>query len=232
MTAITNGKQERYKMEKRVTKNQKRAQEQALKKQRNRLVAGIILIAAALVIAVGGVLLFLQDQKKTDAVPDTSDYEQVLQSYYDALISADGKTMAQITAPPEYWPYYLETYDKTEADVEASFQESCQEKMSDWQSVYGSDVTISYRIVGLSRPDENGLEEWNQNMESLLGNTGANISEAVTLEVEQTLSGSTKKGTETVYPTLAKMGDNWYIMETDNEKLQNPAGQSDSSSQS
>ena len=71
--------------------------------------------------------------------------------------------MAQITAPPEYWPYYLETYDKTEADVEASFQESCQEKMSDWQSVYGSDVTISYRIVGLSRPDENGLEEWNQN---------------------------------------------------------------------
>ena len=219
-------------MEKRVTKNQKRAQEQALKKQRNRLVAGIILIAAALVIAVGGVLLFLQDQKKTDAVPDTSDYEQVLQSYYDALISADGKTMAQITAPPEYWPYYLETYDKTEADVEASFQESCQEKMSDWQSVYGSDVTISYRIVGLSRPDENGLEEWNQNMESLLGNTGANISEAVTLEVEQTLSGSTKKGTETVYPPLAKMGDNWYIMETDNEKLQNPAGQSDSSSQS
>ena len=147
-------------------------------------------------------------------------------------ISADGKTMAQITAPPEYWPYYLETYDKTEADVEASFQESCQEKMSDWQSVYGSDVTISYRIVGLSRPDENGLEEWNQNMESLLGNTGANISEAVTLEVEQTLSGSTKKGTETVYPTLAKMGDSWYIMETDNEKLQNPAGQSDSSSQS
>lgn len=219
-------------MEKRVTKNQKRAQEQALKKQRNRLVAGIILIAAALVIAVGGVLLFLQDQKKTDAVPDTLDYEQVLQSYYDALISADGKTMAQITAPPEYWPYYLETYDKTEADVEASFQESCQEKMSDWQSVYGSDVTISYRIVGLSRPDENGLEEWNQNMESLLGNTGANISEAVTLEVEQTLSGSTKKGTETVYPTLAKMGDSWYIMETDNEKLQNPAGQSDSSSQS
>ena len=96
-------------MEKRVTKNQKRAQEQALKKQRNRLVAGIILIAAALVIAVGGVLLFLQEQKKTDAVPDTSDYEQVLQSYYDALISADGKTMAQITAPPEYWPYYLET---------------------------------------------------------------------------------------------------------------------------
>ena len=47
-------------MEKRVTKNQKRAQEQALKKQRNRLVAGIILIAAALVIAVGGVLLFLK----------------------------------------------------------------------------------------------------------------------------------------------------------------------------
>ena len=146
-------------MEKRVTKNQKHAQEQALKKQRNRLVAGIILIAAALVIAAGGVLLFLQEQKKTDAVPDTSDYEQVLQSYYDALVSADGKTMAQITAPPEYWPYYLETYDKTEADVEASFQESCQEKMSDWQSVYGSDVTISYRIVGLSQPDENGLDK-------------------------------------------------------------------------
>ena len=101
-------------------------------------------------------------------------------------------------------------------------------------------LTRGGTILGSSRqpfkqmrvPDENGLEEWNQNMESLLGNTGANISEAVTLEVEQTLSGSTKKGTETVYPTLAKMGDNWYIMETDNEKLQNPAGQSDSSSQS
>ena len=245
-------------MEKRVTKNQKRAQEQALKKQRNRLVAGIILIAAALVIAVGGVLLFLQDQKKTDAVPDTSDYEQVLQSYYDALISADGKTMAQITAPPEYWPYYLETYDKTEADVEmlavGCYDDYANQDYTIYNDVFSdngycaintnwavfANGTATHAVPGINwynytlitRPDENGLEEWNQNMESLLGNTGANISEAVTLEVEQTLSGSTKKGTETVYPTLAKMGDSWYIMETDNEKLQNPAGQSDSSSQS
>lgn len=207
-------------MGKKVTQNKMQAALVEKRNRKSRLIVGLVLIVVALAGIGTGVWLFLREQKQDEAAPDTSSYEEVLKTYYNAILSCDGQSMSQITAPPEYWVYYLEEYDKTEEEVVATFEESCQDLLEEWKETYGSDVAVSYQIVGMSNPAQEGLDEWNSDMEELLGNDSASISEAVTLEVEEHLSGSTDSGTETVYPTLAKMGDSWYILEADSEELQ------------
>ncbi|MGN1403382.1 MAG: hypothetical protein ACI4XB_03570 [Ruminococcus sp.] len=208
-----------------TTKDQKQQEQQQKKSRRIRLLAGIILILGAAALVIGGILLFQKEKSADDAAPDASGYEDTLSAYYSAIVSADGKTMSQIMAPPEYWTYYLETYGKTEEEVIENFAEGCNNAMSEWQSEYGTDVKVSYQIAGMSQQGQEGLDEWNADMEELLGNDGASVSEAVTLEVDLTFTGSIKTGSDVVYPTLGKIGEKWYIISEDSEELKGEASQ-------
>lgn len=206
-------------------KNQKQLEQQQKKSRRIRLFAGILLILAAAALVIGGILLFQKEKSADEAVPDASGYEDTLSAYYSAIVSADGKTMSQLMAPPEYWTYYLETYDKTEEEVIENFAEGCNNTMSEWQSEYGIDVKVSYQIAGMSQQGQEGLDEWNSDMKELLGNDGASVSEAVTLEVDLTFTGSAKTGSNVVYPTLGKIGEKWYIISEDSEELKGESSQ-------
>ncbi|WP_295214032.1 hypothetical protein [Ruminococcus sp.] len=206
-------------------KNQKQLEQQQKKSRRIRLFAGILLILAAAALVIGGILLFQKEKSADEAVPDASGYEDTLSAYYSAIVSADGKTMSQLMAPPEYWTYYLETYDKTEEEVIENFAEGCNNTMSEWQSEYGTDVKVSYQIAGMSQQGQEGLDEWNSDMKELLGNDGASVSEAVTLEVDLTFTGSAKTGSNVVYPTLGKIGEKWYIISEDSEELKGGSSQ-------
>lgn len=206
-------------------KNQKQLEQQQKKSRRIRLFAGILLILAAAALVIGGILLFQKEKSADEAVPDASGYEDTLSAYYSAIVSADGKTMSQLMAPPEYWTYYLETYNKTEEEVIENFAEGCNNTMSEWQSEYGIDVKVSYQIAGMSQQGQEGLDEWNSDMKELLGNDGASVSEAVTLEVDLTFTGSAKTGSNVVYPTLGKIGEKWYIISEDSEELKGESSQ-------
>lgn len=217
-------------MAKRVTKNQTQRQKQEAKSRRTRLIAGIVLIVVAAAAAVAGIWMFQKEQDDSTQMQifreehqdaeSSSGYEDVLNRYYQAILSEDGQMMAQIMAPPEYWTYYLEAYSRTEEEVVEAFTEMCSEILSEWEAQYGSGITLSYQIIGVSEPAQEGLDEWNVNMEQLLGNDGASITDAVTAEVELTVTGSAGGDVLTYYPTIVQMGDNWYMLEEDNDTLQ------------
>lgn len=206
-------------MGKNVTKAQGKAGAAQKKRELYRRILGIVLVAAAAALVIVGVVLFQQGKKAEETAPDASSYEEVMKNYYEAIMASDGKTMAQIMAPPEYWTYYMEEYDKTEEDVIASFAEGCSNTLQAWRSEYGNDVQVTYQIKGMSEQGEEGLAEWNQNMEKMLGNSGAEVEEAVMLEVDLTYTGGGKSARDVVYPTLGKIGDSWYILEEDNEEM-------------
>ena len=190
-------------MAKKVTKNRKQAEQAAAKRRHLRIVAGIIMVAAAAGLACGGLVWYQH-----------ADYADVLQSYYTAVFAADGQTLTQLMAPPEYWTYYMETYNKTEEDVIDSFAEGCSNTVSEWKETYGDDVKVTYQIEGLSEQGDSGVSEWNSNMEEMLGNDGADISQ-----------GSNDSGTDVVYPTLGKIGEKWYIISEDDDTLKSGAVQ-------
>ena len=145
-------------MAKKVTKNRKQAEQAAAKRRHLRIVAGIIMVAAAAGLACGGLVWYQHDQKAQQQAPDSADYADVLQSYYTAVFAADGQTLTQLMAPPEYWTYYMETYNKTEEDVIDSFAEGCSNTVSEWKETYGDDVKVTYQIEGLSETSEKQYE--------------------------------------------------------------------------
>ena len=185
------------------------------------------MVAAAAGLAFGGLFWYQKEQKAQKAAPDSSDYADVLSSYYTAVLSADGQTLTQLMAPPEYWTYYMKTYSKSEDDVVESFTEGCNNTVQEWKETYGDDVKVTYQIQGMSSQGDAGVSEWNTDMEKMLGNEGADISEAVTLEVKRNFSGSNDSGTDVVYPTLGKIGEKWYIISEDDATLR---GENSSSS--
>ena len=127
-------------MAKKTTRNQKQAEQAARKRRHIRIIAGIIMVAAAAGLAFGGLFWYQKEQKAQKAAPDSSDYADVLSSYYTAVLSADGQTLTQLMAPPEYWTYYMKTYSKSEDDVVESFTEGCNNTVQEWKETYGDDA--------------------------------------------------------------------------------------------
>lgn len=217
-------------MAKRVTRDQKTHQKNQAASRRRRMIAGVILIVVAAVIVAAGIFLLRREQQQGQQMESfrqshgdaetAAGYEDVLSRYYQAILSEDGKALAQIMAPPEYWTYYLETYDHTEEEVTGMFTEMCSEILDGWEASYGSGIALTYQVLGVSEPEQEGLDEWNAQMQTLLGNDGAQITDAVTAEVALTITGSEDSDVLTYYPTIVQMGDSWYMLEEDNDALQ------------
>ncbi len=209
-------------MGKKTMRSRKAAQEQRKKQIRKQRIIGLVLIIAALVILAAGGFFLLQErqeQKEADAQMQNSGYEEVISTYYSAIISEDGKRLSQIMAPPAYWTYYLEEYDKTEEEVISDFTQGCTNTLEEWKSLYGEDVEVTFQIKGISEQGQDGIEEWNADMQTMIGNAELSISEAVTLEVQMQFSGSLGSDTQTIYPTIGKIGESWYMLSEDDVTL-------------
>ena len=196
----------------------KKKQKQKSSAKRVRFIFGLVLMVAAVGAAGIGVWLFLEDTpaEETEESAAGSDYEDVMNTYYAAILSGDGASLANCMAPQAYWDYYMETYNKTEDDIIATYDDACVNTLSGWEETYGSDITLSYKITATSEPDAEGIEEWNENVEL----DAMIISDAITLEIELSINGSTSGNVVVYYPTLVQMEDGWYIMEEDSETLQ------------
>ena len=60
-------------MAKKVTKNRKQAEQAAAKRRHLRIMAGIIMVAAAAGLACGGLVWYQHDQKAQQQAPDSAD---------------------------------------------------------------------------------------------------------------------------------------------------------------
>lgn len=181
---------------------------------------GLIVVAVG-VLGFGGFKLVKQiqeDQKIANTVvPDTSSYEAIIQQYYEAVQSKDAATMKNLVATPSYWDYYMETYDKTEEDVLATLEDGINNTLEEWSDTYGPDVVISYQIVGMSEQGQDGIDEWNDYMEGMLGSTDSDISDSVMLQLNTTYTSDDGEETVTTYPTLGKAKTGWFIMSEDTD---------------
>lgn len=59
------------------------------------------------------------DTENSDQAPET--YQSVLSEYYTAFIQNQPDTLYRLMAPPAYWDYYMEHYNKTKEDVISTY---------------------------------------------------------------------------------------------------------------
>ena len=68
------------------------------------------------------------DTKNSDQAPET--YQSVLSEYYTAFIQNQPDTLYRLMAPPAYWDYYMEHYNKTKEDVISTYQQAITNTMA------------------------------------------------------------------------------------------------------
>ncbi len=138
------------------------------------------------------------DTENSDQAPET--YQSVLSEYYTAFIQNQPDTLYRLMAPPAYWDYYMEHYNKTKEDVISTYQQAITNTMASWKQQCGDDVTVSFAIKGMSEQSQDFLTEWTDDMNEMIGEDQVHAQDAVTLSVERTLTGSKGTQTETISP--------------------------------
>ena len=98
------------------------------------------------------------DTENSDQAPET--YQSVLSEYYTAFIQNQPDTLYRLMAPPAYWDYYMEHYNKTKEDVISTYQQAITNTMASWKQQCGDDVTVSFAIKGMSEQSQDFLTEW------------------------------------------------------------------------
>lgn len=151
------------------------------------------------------------DTENSDQAPET--FRSVLSEYYTAFIQNQPETLYRLMAPPAYWNYYLEHYNKTKEDVISTYQQAITNTMATWKQQCGDDVTVSFAIQGMSEQSQDFLTEWTDDMNEMIGEDQVHAQDAVTLSVERTLTGSNGTQTETISPTLIQVDGIWYILQ-------------------
>ena len=151
------------------------------------------------------------DTENSDQAPET--YQSVLSEYYTAFIQNQPDTLYRLMAPSAYWDYYMEHYDKTKEDVISTYQQAITNTMASWKQQCGDDVTVSFAIKGMSEQSQDFLTEWTDDMNEMIGEDKVHAQDAVTLNVERTLTGSKGTQTETISPTLIQVDGFWYILQ-------------------
>lgn len=160
------------------------------------------------------------DEVNANQAPDT--YQSLMSQYYTSFVKNDPEMLYRLMAPPAYWTYYMEHYEKTKQDVVNTYQQAIADTMADWRERCGTDVTVSFSITGMSEQSDAFLTEWTEDMNEMLGADMVHAEDAVTLQVERTLKGSKDTITEILSPTLIQVDGLWYILQENTTVDQQP----------
>jgi hypothetical protein len=187
------------------------------------LIGGIVAVVAALGLIGGGLYLTLgEDDGETITTggvvavgeeDSATACQQLLSSYYSAILGEDATTLYQLMAPPEYWSYYEETYGKTEEEIVETYADAINNTLATWHADCGSDAKVSFQITGSSEQTEELLEQWSESMNSTIGEDVLEATEAMMLEVTQTVTGSDGTQETVTNPVLIKINGDWYILD-------------------
>ncbi len=186
------------------------------------LYGGIGAVAAAAVLIGGGIYMIASDKQETvtpggfSAVGEEDSAtacQNLMSSYYTAIMGEDASAMYNMMAPPEYWDYYLLTYNKVEEEVIETYADAINNTKASWQAKCGADAKISFKIDASGEVSQEVLTELSDSINNAIGKDVYHAEEGMTLNVTQTVKGSS--GTlETVNtPTLIKVNGNWYILD-------------------
>ncbi len=194
------------------------------------LIAGISMTAAAVLIIGGGIFMLIRGNDEEVMTPgnfaavgeedSATACQNLISEYYSAIMGENGEELYKLMAPPEYWTYYMETYSKTEAEVIETYNDAINNTKANWNAQCGSNAKVSFKIVSSGDQTEEFLKEWNESMGSIVGIGKLNAEEAITLNVEQTVTGSSGSIESNNTPTLIKVNSKWYILDegTNGEK--------------
>lgn len=207
----------------------------ASKKKPNKLrIGGIAAIAASLVMLGGGLYFILSETDEVTPSPGSvvavgeedsaTACQNLLSSYYTAIIGQDGQALYKLMAPPEYWDYYIETYDKTESEVIGTYQDAVNNTLAAWKAACGSNVKVSFQIEASGEQTEDFLTEWSQTMNEAIGEEVLTAQEALTLQVTQTVTGDNGTKETQLNPTLIRVNDAWYILDEGTDSASQSAG--------
>lgn len=196
----------------------------ASKSQPNKvLIGGIAAIAAALGLIAGGLYFIIRDNNSDAPTPGSlaavgeedsaTACQNLLSDYYSAIISEDGAALYKLMAPPEYWTYYQKEYSKSEAEIIATYDDAINNTLAVWKAECGSNVKVSFKIRASGEQSPEFLTEWSQTMNDAIGSEVLEAQEALTLEVTQTVTGSSSSQETTTNPTLIRVNNVWYILD-------------------
>ncbi len=199
------------------------SKEKKSKKMPNKMrIGGIAAIAAALVLLGGGIFLMVKENDRTVTPGNLSAVGQedaatacqnLMSEYYAAIMGEDAKALYQMMAPPEYWTYYKDSYAKSESEIIATYTDAINNTLASWKASCGSNVKVSFQIEASAEQNKDFLTEWSQTMNATIGEDVLTAQDAMTLEVVQTVTGSSNTQKTTIHPTLIKVNDTWYILD-------------------
>lgn len=183
--------------------------------------AGIAMICAAVLIIGGGLFFIISDNNDDEITPKSfaavgeedsaTACQNLMEKYYSAIMGDDGEAYFNLMAPPEYWDYYMETYGKTRDEVIATYSDAISNTKASWKSQCGNDAKVSFQIISSGEQSEEFLKNWNENVNSSVGEGILNAEEAVTLNINQTVTGSSGTIETATSPILIKINGSWYI---------------------
>lgn len=200
------------------------------KKLNKLLIAGISMTAAAVLLIGGGIFMLIRGNDEEVMTPgnfaavgeedSATACQNLMSEYYSSIMGENGEDLYKLMAPPEYWTYYMEEYSKTEAEIIETYNDAINNTKANWNAKCGNDAKVSFKITASGEQTEEFLKEWNENMGAIVGSGKLNAEEAFTLNVEQTVTGSSGSIESNNTPTLIKVNNKWYILDegTDNEK--------------
>lgn len=184
---------------------------------------GICAIGAAVLLIGGGVFLLFSDNDTETITPSSfaavgeedsaTACQNLMSKYYTAIMGEDAETLYKLMAPAEYWQYYMEAYSKTEEEIISTYADAINNTKAQWQAGCGSDAKVSFKIEASGEQSAQFLTEWSDTMNQAIGSEVLTAEEAMTLNVTQTITGSS--GTEETVntPTLIKVNGSWYILD-------------------
>ncbi|MBQ8725320.1 MAG: hypothetical protein IJY74_06610 [Oscillospiraceae bacterium] len=187
------------------------------------LIGGLCAIGAALLLIGGGILLLFSGNEEETMTPGSfaavgeedsaTACQNLMSSYYTAIMSEDGESLYKLMAPPEYWDYYMEEYSKDEADIISTYNDAASNTVASWHAQCGDDAKVSFKIEASGYQTDEFLTEWSDTMNEALGEEVLKAEEAMTLSVKQTVTGSTDTVETVTSPTLIKVNGKWYILD-------------------
>lgn len=187
-------------------------------------ILGIAAIGAAVCMIAGGIFLLNREQKPQTMTPSSNvavngevdsatACQNLMSSYYQSIVNHDGETLYTLMAPPAYWTYYQEHYEKTTDDIIATYNDAIQNTLANWEAACGENVKVAFHIEASSEQSPEFLTEWSENMNALIGTDTLTAQEAMTLQVTQRITGDSSTEESVITPTLIKVNDAWYILD-------------------
>lgn len=171
------------------------------------IVLGVIAVAVIAAVVIVIVMLF------------GGGYKKPLDNYFKSIEDGDAKTFME--AYPECYIDYIDDMlgvSGMDMDVEEFFQETVDGLLETFESDYGENISISYKIEDKEKLSDSELEDISDEFKDNI-DANVDVTSGYELDLEVTIEGDDDDDTDSGSLTVAKIDGEWYIVENDGESL-------------